>query len=178
MLAQRVRELAPDVEVLVGVPTLGLCVAPIVVQALGLGAFPLLGLSLRRSSNFRATVSERYVPLGYSLKFWYCETLSAGVSSITSPGVGLKRVYLDPNLLPLVVGKRVVIIDDAVSSGRTLKATWDLLEGVGCKVEGVGVVMRQGTEWRALLGEEKAGRVVSVLESPLLRAMEEGWGLR
>lgn len=90
----------------------------------------------------------------------------------------MKRVFLDPNLLSLVEGKRAVIIDDAVSSGRTLKATWDLLESIGCVVEGVGVVMRQGGEWRGLLGEERAKKVVGVLESPLLRAVDGGWDLR
>ena len=123
-------------------------------------------------------VSDRYVPLGYSRKFWYDDTLSADVSSITSPAVGLKKVYLDPNLLSLVEGKRAVIVDDAVSSGRTLNATWDLLESVGCCIVGCGVVMRQGIEWRGLLGEERAMKVVGVLESPLLRAVDGGWDLR
>jgi adenine/guanine phosphoribosyltransferase-like PRPP-binding protein len=129
-------------------------------------------------SDVWVLVLDRYVPLGYSRKFWYDDVLSASVSSVTSPGVGLKRVYLDPHLLPLVQGKRIVIVDDAVSSGRTLKATWDLLEGVGCVVLGVGVVMRQGAEWKGSLGEERAERVVGVLESPLLRAAEGGWELR
>lgn len=73
-----------------------------------------------------------------------------------------------------------MIIDDAVSSGRTLKATWDLLESehVGCRVVGCGVVMRQGAEWKVVLGEERAERVVGVLESPLLRKVEGGWDLR
>ena len=44
---------------------------------------------------------SRYVPMGYSRKFWYDEALSGAVQSITTPTAG-KRVYLDPNLLPLV----------------------------------------------------------------------------
>ena len=121
---------------------------------------------------------ERYIPLGYSRKFWYNEELSADVSSITSPGLGMKRVYLDPYQLPLVVGKKVVIIDDAVSSGSTLKATWNMLESVGCDIQACGVVMKQGDKWRSILGENRASKLVYVLESPLLRACEEGWGLR
>lgn len=120
----------------------------------------------------------RYIPLGYSRKFWYHEELSVEVESFTSPGLGLKRVYLDPNLLPLVRGKRVVIVDDAVSSGKTLKATWDLLESVGCIIEGCGVVMKQGVGWMELLGGERAKKVVGVLESPLLRAVDFGWDVR
>lgn len=121
---------------------------------------------------------ERYVPLGYSRKFWYDETLSAPVSSITSPGIGLKKVYLDPHQLPLVKGKKIAIIDDAVSSGTTLKATWDFLEEIGCEIQVCGVVMKQGERWRAMLGKERAKKLVFVLESPLLRAVEGGWDIR
>lgn len=123
-------------------------------------------------------VEARYVPLGYSRKFWYKDELSADVSSITSPGLGLKKVYLDPYQLPLVKGKKVVIIDDAVSSGSTLQATWDMLERVGCDIQACGVVMKQGDNWRAVLGEDRASKLVYVLESPLLRAVEDGWDLR
>lgn len=119
--------------------------------------------------------TERYVPLGYSRKFWYSDELSTSVSSITSPEVGVKRVYLDPNLVELVRGKRVVIVDDVVSSGTTLRAVWELLEMVGCDVRGCGVVMRQGDRWEGVLGEGRTERVVWVIESPLLRAVEGGW---
>jgi adenine/guanine phosphoribosyltransferase-like PRPP-binding protein len=121
----------------------------------------------------------RYVPLGYSRKFWYDDKLSAGVSSITSPGQQ-KRVYLDPRLLPLVKGKRVIIIDDAVSTGGTVKTIWDMLEGdeIGADVVACGVVMRQGSKWREVLGEERAAKVLGVFESPLLEACEGGWKVR
>ena len=121
--------------------------------------------------------SERYVPLGYSRKFWYSDNLSAEVSSITSPS-GQKRLYLDPNQVSLVKGKKAVIIDDAVSSGTTLKSTWDFLEGVGCEILVCGVVMKQGERWKGVLGPERTGKVVWVFESPLLRKVEGGWGVR
>ena len=140
-------------EVVVGLPTLGLALAPIVARQLG---------------------HARYVPLGYSRKFWYDEALSAAVVSITSPGTG-KRVYLDPHLRPLVQGRRVLLIDDVVSSGRTARAPWDLLESLGAEVLALGVAMRQGQRWRAELGPGRAARVVGVFDSPLLRATPEGW---
>lgn len=118
------------------------------------------------------------MPLGYSRKFWYDEELSADVSSITSPGLGLKKVYLDPYLLPLVSGKRIVIIDDAVSSGSTLKATWDMLERIGCDIQVCGVVMKQGEKWKGVLGTERTSKLVYVLESPLLRLSDDGWIIR
>ncbi|TEY71648.1 hypothetical protein BOTCAL_0089g00270 [Botryotinia calthae] len=154
-LADLVRRFEPDV--IIGLPTLGLSLAPLVARNLGL---------------------ERYIPLGYSRKFWYDDALSTSVSSITSPELGLKKVYLDPHQLPLVLGKRCVIIDDAVSSGATLKMTWDLLEKIGCDIVGCGVVMKQGSKWEEKIGQERVDRLVYVLESPLLEAVDGGWALR
>ncbi|KAH7418348.1 phosphoribosyltransferase-like protein [Cadophora sp. MPI-SDFR-AT-0126] len=153
-LVHQVRPFHPDI--IVGLPTLGLSVAPIIAKGLG---------------------HDRYVPLGYSRKFWYTDTLSTEVSSITSPS-GEKKLYLDPNQVSLLKGKRVMIVDDAVSSGKTLKASWDFLEAVGCEVVGCGVVMSQGNRWRSVLGEGRAENVRWVFESPLLKRVEGGWGAR
>ncbi|MBS0428320.1 MAG: phosphoribosyltransferase [Proteobacteria bacterium] len=154
MLAERLAPLQP--EVVIGIPTLGLTFAPVVARHLG---------------------HSRYVPMGYSRKFWYDEALSGAVQSITTPTAG-KRVYLDPNLLPLVRGKRVVLVDDAVSSGSTLGAPWSLIESLGAQVLACGVAMRQGRRWVQTLGPERAARLVGVFDSPLLQAVDGGWGLR
>ncbi len=154
MLGEALAPLAP--ELVVGLPTLGLSLAPGVAETLG---------------------HSRYVPLGYSRKFWYEEPLSAAVHSITSPTPG-KRVYLDPHLLPLLQGKRIALVDDALSTGTTMAAAWDLLEGLGLRVVGCGVAMLQGERWRERLGPLRAPKVVGVLRSPLLRAVPEGWALR
>ncbi len=118
------------------------------------------------------------MPLGYSQKFWYSDHLATEVSSITSPS-GRKKLFLDPNQLSLVRGKRAIIIDDAVSSGKTLQASWDFLESeeVVCQVLGAGVVMKQGERWRTLLGERQE-KVRWVFECPLLTAVEGGWDVR
>lgn len=116
--------------------------------------------------------------MGYSKKFWYTSALSTDVSSITSPEVGTKKLYLDPHQLPLIQSKTVAIVDDAVSTGTTLKAAWDLLEQLGCDVVVVGVAMRQGNRWKEVLGPERSARLVAVFDSPLLRACEEGWVVR
>ena len=75
-----------DAAIIVGLPTLGLAFASLVAERLG---------------------QPRYVPLGYSRKFWYDDALSEPVTSITSPEAG-KKLRLDPNLLPLIEGRRVV----------------------------------------------------------------------
>ncbi len=152
MLAQALADTLKP-ELLVGLPTLGLSLAAPVARALG---------------------HSRYAPMGYSRKFWYDEALSAPVQSITSPVPG-KRIYLDPNLMPLLKGRRVVLVDDAVSTGTTLRAAWDLLEALGVEVVGAGVAMKQGKRWELALGGERADRVVGVFESPLLELGEGGW---
>jgi adenine/guanine phosphoribosyltransferase-like PRPP-binding protein len=151
MLAQQLQPLQP--ELVIGLPTLGLTLAPAVARHLG---------------------HTRFVPLGYSRKFWYEEALSAPVQSITSPGA-VKTIYLDPHLLPLLRGKRVVIVDDAVSTGSTALGPWGLIESLGAQVLAFGVAMRQGTRWQQTLGPERASQVVGVFDSPLLRLTDEGW---
>lgn len=153
MLAEALRPRLPATAQVVGLPTLGLAFAGGVARALG---------------------RARYVPLGYSRKFWYDEALSAPVQSITSPTPG-KRLYLDPHQQPLLQGRPVLIVDDAVSTGTTLAAAWTLLEAAGARVLGAGVVMRQGRRWQAALGADRAARVVGVFDSPLLQAGDGGW---
>jgi adenine/guanine phosphoribosyltransferase-like PRPP-binding protein len=136
---------------IVGLPTLGLALAPLVAEGLG---------------------HDRYVPLGYSRKFWYDEALSVPVRSLTTPD-GTKRAYIDPNLAPLLRGRRVVIVDDAISSGETVRNVLPLLDGLGAAVAGIVVAMLQGERWRAALGA--AAAVHGVFESPLLAWTDAGW---
>ncbi|TVY34354.1 hypothetical protein LOCC1_G007887 [Lachnellula occidentalis] len=93
-LTDALRPYKGEVDVVIGLPTLGLGVAVRVAGGLG---------------------------FGYSRKFWYEDALSTVISSITSPGEG-KRVFLDPNLLELVRGRRVLVVDDAVSSGMSFSS--------------------------------------------------------
>ena len=150
-MGELARGFQPDV--VVGLPTLGLVFAPGVAGALG---------------------HSRWVPLGYSRKFWYDDLQSTPVRSITTPVAG-KTLYLDPNQLPLVKGRRLLLVDDAVSSGQTLRQVWDLLETLGATGVGAVVAMRQGDGWRATLGPERAQHVHGVFDSPLLRLEHDGW---
>ena len=122
-MAELARPLSP--QVIVGLPTLGFAFAPLVAQRLGM---------------------PNFVPLGYSRKFWYDESLSVPVRSLTTPEAG-KTLYLDPNLLPRLQGRRVVVVDDAISSGQTTSAALDLFAKVegGVDIVGIVVAMLQGT---------------------------------
>ena len=145
------RPFAPDV--IVGIPTLGLALAPHIAQRLGHGHF---------------------APLGYSRKYWYRDDFSEPVRSITSPDVE-KRVFLDPNLLPRVRGKRVVLVDDTISSGTTALAALRLLERVNAETVALVFAMNQGGGWRQRLGPEWQEKVRTVFFSPMLRAVPDGW---
>lgn len=153
-MAERARAL--DAEVVVGLPTLGLAFAPLVAAALG---------------------NPRYVPLGSSRKFWYDEALSEPVSSLTSPGDG-KRLYLDPNQLALLRERRILVVDDAVSSGRTIAATARLFGRLSLQVTGIVVAMEQGSLWRealAAVAPDLPGRVHGVFACPRFRRTPDGW---
>lgn len=140
-------------EVIVGIPTLGLALAPLTAKALG---------------------HQNYVPLGYSRKFWYQEDLAEPVRSITSPDAG-KHVFLDPNILPRISGKRVVLVDDTISSGITASAVLRLLERVEAKPVGLIFAMSQGNLWREQIDPSAHDKVRAVFFSPLLLASADGW---
>jgi adenine/guanine phosphoribosyltransferase-like PRPP-binding protein len=151
-MANQVQALQADI--LVGLPTLGLTLASLVANALG---------------------HTRYVPFGYSRKFWYDDALSVPVASITSPESG-KRLRLDPNLLPLIEGKRVVLIDDAISTGATAVAAANLLAQLNVELAGMVVAMKQTTRWQtALQSLALTLPVLGVYGCPLFRRGDDGW---
>lgn len=155
-LADAMAEAARDLgaEMVAGLPTLGLAFAALVAERLG---------------------QARYVPLGYSRKFWYRDELSEPVSSITTPEAG-KRLRLDPNLLPLIEGRRVLLVDDAISSGGTAVAACRLLARAGAQIAGMAVAMKQTNRWvEAVAAVLPAERVRAAYGCPLFARREGGW---
>ena len=141
---------ALEAAIIVGLPTLGLAFASLVAERLG---------------------QPRYVPLGYSRKFWYDDALSEPVTSITSPEAG-KKLRLDPNLLPLIEGRRVVLVDDAISTGATAIAAIRLLQTIGAEIAGMVVAMKQTSRWEASIA---ALPVRAVYGCPLFQHSDAGW---
>jgi adenine/guanine phosphoribosyltransferase-like PRPP-binding protein len=153
-MAAQVRD--RDADVLVGLPTLGLALAPLVARRLGHTGF---------------------VPLGTSRKFWYDDALSQPVSSITTAGPG-RRLYVDPNLVPRLAGRRVIVVDDTISSGTTAIAALTLVQAAGAEVVGLAFAMSQGALWKAALaavGPQWPERVSFVFQSPHLVLADAGW---
>lgn len=147
-LAEIAYSLEPDL--IVGMPTLGLGLAETIARSCDLA---------------------RYIPLSASRKFWYDERLSAPLSSITSPDK-TKRLYMDPNLIPLLhAARRIVIVDDVVSTGASLKAAVEILDAAGIAPCAALCVMTQSERWRGRFPFP----VKSCFSSPLFQRTEGGW---
>jgi adenine/guanine phosphoribosyltransferase-like PRPP-binding protein len=136
-------------ETLVGLPTLGLAFAPGVARGLGHGNF---------------------VPLGYSRKFWYRNEFSTAIRSITSPD-DAKQLYLDPLILPRLSGRRVLVVDDVASTGRSLNAAVQILGRCNVTVAGAVVAMRQG----AYDAAQDPFPIAAVFATPRFTRAADGW---
>ncbi len=152
-LATKLKVFEPDV--IVGLPTLGLTLASEVARKLG---------------------HSRYVPLGTSRKFWYEEELSVPLSSITTPDQ-IKRLYIDPRMLPLLDGRRIALVDDVISSGTSIVAALNLLNSRALKPVVIGAAMLQTQRWRApleQLGAEFAEMTRGCFTTPMLKHGDNG----
>ena len=152
-LANRLRP--EKVDLIVGLPTLGLTLAAAVARHLG---------------------HRRYLPLGTSPKFWYRRELSVAISSVTT--LAERRLYIDPRLLPLLGGRRVALVDDVISSGRSIVAGIELLGLCGTTPAAIGAAMLQGGTWRAAQTAalpDWQERTIGVFATPVLRKTADGW---
>lgn len=139
-LAEKLAPLKPDI--VVGTATLGIPVAIEVTRALGL---------------------DHYVILQKSPKIHLGDALVQTISSITSKGE--QRLLLDRRAVPLLAGKRVVVVDDVVASGSSLKGALDLVRAAGADVVGSGVILTEARDWQAVLGDDQT-RLASLAHIP------------
>ncbi|WP_419899838.1 phosphoribosyltransferase [Roseomonas sp. USHLN139] len=137
-------------EVVVGLPTLGHVVGGPVAEALG---------------------HPNWVAPGYSRKTWYEERLSVPTSSSTAPEA--RRMWLDPRLLPRLAGRRVLLVDDVISTGSSALAGLQLLRLAGVAPVGLCVAMAQGDRWQADWRSEVP--VAAAFCTPLFRRGTAGW---
>lgn len=152
-LAAEVRRFAP--QVVVGVPTLG--------HTMGAALARMLG-------------HHRWVAPSTTRKRWYDDDLSVPLGSITAPAEGAnrdRRMWLDPRLLPRLEGKRVLLVDDVISTGRSAMAGLALLRSVGAEPVALGVAMIQGELWRDVWPAKLP--VASAVRTPRFRRVAGGW---
>ncbi|MEO3474230.1 phosphoribosyltransferase [Roseomonas sp. CAU 1739] len=145
-------EAARDIgaEVVVGLPTLGQVFAPLVAEALG---------------------HTNWVAPGWSRKRWYEEALSVPASSSTAPTE--RRLWLDPRILPRLAGRRVLLVDDVISTGTSALAGVALLERAGLRPAGLLLAMAQGDRWRGIWPADIPVR--AAFATPIFTRVPGGW---
>jgi adenine/guanine phosphoribosyltransferase-like PRPP-binding protein len=122
---------AAQADIVVGTATLGIPVAIEVSRHLGL---------------------DRYVILQKSPKIHLRDALVEQVQSITSEGS--QRILLDRRAAVLLSGKRVIVVDDVVTTGSSLSAALRLVRQAGATIVGIGVILTEGHAWRTQLGAD------------------------
>jgi adenine/guanine phosphoribosyltransferase-like PRPP-binding protein len=144
--AELAAELAPhDPEIVVSVATMGIPIAIEVTRALGL---------------------DDYVILHKTPKIHLSDALAEPVRSITTAAP--QRLLFDRARLDAVVGRRVAVVDDVISTGGSTKAALTLMRRVGAEPVVVGALVTEGGKWRSYLGED-AAMVRSLGSIPLFR---------
>jgi adenine/guanine phosphoribosyltransferase-like PRPP-binding protein len=148
-IADDVAPVKPDL--VVGLPTLGHVVGAAVARALG---------------------QPNWVAPGTTRKLWYDETLSVPTHSVTSPAAG-RYMWLDPRLLERLSGRRVLLVDDVVTTGSSARAGLALLARAGIEPVALAVAMTQGEEWRRHW--DPAIPVFAAFATPQFKREGNGW---
>ena len=92
-----------------------------------------------------------YVVLRKSYKIYMGETIEAETLSITTGKP--QSLHLDEKDRALISGKRVVLVDDVVSTGSTLKGMKKVMELAGAEVVAEAAIFTEGDpeEWSHIL---------------------------
>jgi len=144
-----------EADIVVGLPTLGHTVGAAVARALG-------------HAGWIAPSTTR--------KRWYDDVLSVPLGSITAPATGAnaaRRMWLDPRLLPRLAGRRVLLVDDVISTGSSATAGLALLRLAGVEPVGLAVAMVQGDDWRPAWPDSLP--LVQAFATPRFRRVGGGW---
>lgn len=95
--------------------------------------------------------NKPYVVLRKSYKSYMGEAISAETVSITTNAT--QTLYLDAKDLPLVAGKRIVLVDDVVSTGSTQAGMRSVVEKAGGQVVAEAAIFTEGdaSKWQNII---------------------------
>lgn len=90
----------------------------------------------------RQNGDKKYILARKAVKIYMDDPFSATVRSITTSKV--QTLYLDGNDAALMKGKRILIVDDVISTGESLKAIEALVEKAGGEIVGRMAILAEG----------------------------------
>jgi adenine/guanine phosphoribosyltransferase-like PRPP-binding protein len=94
-----------------------------------------------------------YVVLRKTYKSYMGEAISAETHSITTGNS--QSLYLDEKDRKLVCGKKVILVDDVISTGSTLQAMQDVLDRAEADVVQVAAIFTEGdADWSHVIALE------------------------
>ncbi len=95
-----------------------------------------LGYEMARQGN------REYVVARKGLKVYMPDPVSVEVESITT--LGVQKLYLGRDEADRLKGRRVLIVDDVISTGESLRALEKLVEAAGGNIVGKAAVLAEG----------------------------------
>ena len=90
----------------------------------------------------RQSGAEKYFVARKGAKAYMSDTFEVSVRSITTMHV--QKLVLDVEDARLIQGKRILILDDVISTGESLRATEELVQAAGGIVAGRMAVLAEG----------------------------------
>ena len=90
----------------------------------------------------RQSGAEKYFVARKGPKAYMSDTFEVQVKSITTEAV--QRLVLDKNDADMIRGKRMLIVDDVISTGESRRATEELVKQAGGIVAGAVAVLAEG----------------------------------
>ncbi len=115
---------------------------------------------------------DDYLVLQKTKKIHLADAFTRPLRSITTDDT--QELRLDRARQHLVEGRRVVVVDDVISTGTSILAATDLVRAAGGELAGIGLLLAEGSAWRDKLGED-AAIVESLGTIPVFRRGDDGW---
>lgn len=85
---------------------------------------------------------KKYFVARKKAKLYMANPMEVNVKSITTEGV--QKLYLDASEAELMKGKRILIVDDVISTGESLYAVEQLVEAAGGLICGKMAILAEG----------------------------------
>ena len=85
---------------------------------------------------------KNYYVARKSVKLYMKNVIEASVKSITTADV--QKLFIDETIVTAIKGKKVLIVDDVISTGKTLVAMEELIAAAGGVVTGKAAILAEG----------------------------------